>query len=106
MRLLITNYLVGLGHSVIGEAENGDEGVTRYKELHPDVVTLDITMPIKDGLEACKEILDYDSKAKVIMVSAMGQEPMVLEAIQYGAKDFIVKPFKKDRIAEAMKKVV
>lgn len=80
-------------HEIIGEAANGIEGVEKYKELQPDVTTMDITMPELDGIEALKQIIDYDPDAKVIMVSAMGQKSKVLEAVQIGAKEFLVKPF-------------
>ena len=83
---------------VCGEAENGAEALDKYKELHPDLVTLDITMPKRDGLEALKDIRAHDAKARVIMCSAMGQQTMVIEAIQNGAKDFIVKPFQVDNM--------
>ena len=102
MRISIKNMLMKNGYEVCGEAENGEVAVQRYKELMPDIVTLDITMPDKDGLEALKEILASNSDAKVIMVSAMGQEGMVREAIISGAKGFIVKPFKEDVIMNAM----
>ena len=89
-----------------GEAENGAKAVEKYKELSPDLVLMDITMPEMDGIQALKEIKAIDGGAKVIMCSAMGQQAMVVESIQAGAKDFIVKPFQEDRVLEAVKKVI
>jgi two-component system chemotaxis response regulator CheY len=91
---------------VVGEASNGAEAVERWKELKPDLTTMDITMPEKDGISAVKDIRAIDSSAKIIMCSAMGQQAMVIEAIQAGAKDFIVKPFQPDRVVEAMRKAI
>ena len=105
MRISIKNMLTKNGYEVIGEAENGSVGVQMYKDLSPDIVTMDITMPEMSGLEALKEITKIDSQAKVVMVSAMGQEAMVREAIVSGAKGFIVKPFKEDGIIAALKKL-
>lgn len=105
MRISIKNMLTKNGYEVVGEAENGKVGVERYKELSPDIVTMDITMPEMSGLDALKEIIKYNSNAKVIMVSAMGQETMVRDAIISGAKGFIVKPFKEEGIISAMKKL-
>ena len=102
MRTMLKNILINNGHEVIGEASNGKEAVLKYMELRPDVVTLDITMPEMDGLQAVKEIMRIDSNARVIMCSAMGQQAMVIEAIQSGAKDFIVKPFQPDRVLDAL----
>ena len=106
MRMMIKDILVKNGFEVVGEAQAGVEAVEKYAELKPDLVTLDITMPEKDGLTALKEILSSDSDAKVIMCSAMGQQSMVIDAIQAGAKDFIVKPFQADRVLEAINKVL
>jgi len=105
MRISIKNMLTKNGYEVVGEAENGVIGVELYKELHPDIVTMDITMPEMSGLDALKEITKIDPQAKIVMVSAMGQEAMVREAIVSGAKGFIVKPFKEDGILAAMKKL-
>ena len=105
MRISIKNMLTKNGYEVIGEAENGQVGVDLYKDLKPDIVTMDITMPEMSGLEALKEITKMDPSAKVVMVSAMGQEAMVREAIVSGAKGFIVKPFKEDGIIAALKKL-
>lgn len=93
MRLLIKQMLVKRGYEIVGEAENGKEAVEKYEELRPDLVTLDITMPVMDGIMALKEIMALNSNAKVVMVSAMGQEVYVKEAIRCGAKSFVVKPF-------------
>jgi two-component system chemotaxis response regulator CheY len=105
MRISIKNMLTKNGYEVVGEAENGKIGVEKFKELSPDIVTMDITMPEMSGLEALKEIMTANPAAKVIMVSAMGQEAMVREAIMSGAKGFIVKPFKEDGIVSAIQKL-
>ncbi|AZO95564.1 response regulator [Halocella sp. SP3-1] len=105
MRMMIKNILVEDGFEIAGEAENGKEAIELYKELEPDLVTMDITMPDMDGIEAVKEILKIDKDARVIMCSAMGQQAMVIDAIQAGAKDFVVKPFKPDRVLSAIRKV-
>ena len=89
---------------MVGEGSNGAEGVVLYKELNPDIVTMDITMPEMDGITALKAIKKMDPNARVIMCSAMGQQAMVLEAIQAGARDFVVKPFQADRVIDAVKK--
>ena len=94
------------GYTVAGEAENGAKAVEKYTELKPDLVLMDITMPEMDGIQALKKIRELDPKASVIMCSAMGQQAMVIESIQSGAKDFIVKPFQADRVLEAVRKVV
>ena len=100
MRMMIKDILTKNGYNVAGEAENG------FKEVNPDLVLMDITMPEMDGIQALKEIKKIDGGAKVIMCSAMGQQAMVIESIQAGAKDFIVKPFQAERVIEAVKKVV
>lgn len=106
MRMMIKDILTKNGYNVIGEAENGAKAVEKYNELKPDLVLMDITMPEMDGIQALKTIKGADASATVIMCSAMGQQAMVIEAIQAGAKDFIVKPFQADRVLEAVKKVV
>ena len=106
MRMQLKNIVTKLGHEVVGEAENGQVAVDLYQEVKPDLVTMDITMPEMNGVEALKEIKKLDADAKVIMCSAMGQQGMVVEAIQAGAKDFIVKPFTADRINEALTKAL
>ena len=102
MRVMLKDIIAKAGLTVVGEVENGMEALDKYKELRPDVTTLDITMPEKDGLTALKEIMAFDPEAKVIMCSAMGQQAMVLDAIQSGARDFVVKPFKPERVIEAI----
>lgn len=106
MRMMLKDILVKNGYEVLGEAENGLKAVEKFKELNPDLVIMDITMPEMDGIEAVKEIKKANAGAAVIMCSAMGQQSMVIEAIQSGAKDFIVKPFQADRIVEAVRKVI
>lgn len=106
MRMMIKDILTKNGYNVVGEAENGAIAVDKYKELKPDLVLMDITMPEMDGIQALKGIKAADPAALVIMCSAMGQQAMVIESIQAGAKDFIVKPFQADRVLEAVKKVV
>ncbi|OUM96970.1 MAG: two-component system response regulator [Thermobacillus sp. ZCTH02-B1] len=106
MRMMIRDILTKNGYEVVGEAQDGMQAVERYKELKPDLVTMDITMPEMDGIQALKEIKKIDPGAKVIMCSAMGQQAMVIDAIQAGAKDFIVKPFQADRVIEAIKKTL
>ena len=106
MRMMIKDILTKNGYNVVGEAENGMKAVEKYNELKPDLTLMDITMPEMDGIQALKKIKEGDSGAMVIMCSAMGQQAMVIESIQAGAKDFIVKPFQQDRVLEAVKKVV
>ena len=106
MRMMIKNILTKAGYEVVGEAENGAQAVSKYKELNPELTTMDITMPEMDGITAVKEIMGMDPAAKIIMCSAMGQQAMVIDAIQAGAKDFIVKPFQPNRVLEAVSKVV
>ena len=106
MRMMIKDILSKNGYNVAGEAENGAKAVEKYAELKPDLVLMDITMPEMDGIQALKKIKETDPSALVIMCSAMGQQAMVIESIQSGAKDFIVKPFQADRVIEAVKKVV
>ena len=106
MRVMIKDILTKNGYNVVGEAENGKVAVDKYTELKPDLVLMDITMPEMDGIESLKAIRAKDPNACVIMCSAMGQQAMVIEAIQSGAKDFIVKPFQAERVLEAVKKVI
>ena len=106
MRMMIKDILSKNGYNVVGEAENGAVAVDKFVELKPDLVLMDITMPEMDGIQALKTIREKDSNACVIMCSAMGQQAMVIESIQAGAKDFIVKPFQADRVLEAVKKVI
>jgi len=106
MRKMVSDALVKAGHEVVGEATNGAEAVASYQALKPELTTLDITMPEKDGLAALGEIMGLDPTAKVIMCSALGQESKVLESIKLGARDFVVKPFKAERVAEAVAKAL
>ncbi|MDE7447364.1 MAG: response regulator [Lachnospiraceae bacterium] len=106
MRMMIKDILTKNGYNVVGEAENGAKAFEKYNELKPDLVLMDITMPEVDGIAALKKIKGADPNAMIIMCSAMGQQAMVIEAIQGGAKDFIVKPFQPERVLEAVKKVV
>lgn len=106
MRMMIKNILTDAGYEIVGEAENGAVAVTKYRELKPDLTTMDITMPEMDGLAALKEIRGQDPEARVVMCSAMGQQSMVIESIQAGARDFIVKPFQPDRVLEAIQKAL
>lgn len=106
MRMMIKDVLTKNGFTIAGEAENGVKAIEAYKESSPDLVIMDITMPEMDGIQAVKEIKKHDNSARIIMCSAMGQQAMVIEAIQAGAKDFIVKPFQPERIVEAVKKVL
>ena len=106
MRMMIKDILTKNGYNIAGEAENGAKAVEKYAELKPDLVLMDITMPEMDGIEALKKIKASDPGASVFMCSAMGQQAMVIESIQSGAKDFIVKPFQADRVIEAVQKVV
>lgn len=106
MRMMIKNIITKNGYEVAGEAENGKQAVQLYAELKPDVVTMDITMPEMNGIEAVKAIRAIDPNANIVMVSAMGQQAMVMDAIQAGAKDFIVKPFQQDRLLQALERVL
>ena len=106
MRMMVKDILSKNGYEVVGEAENGMKAVEKFNELRPDLVTMDITMPEMDGISAVKAIRKIDPKAKIVMCSAMRQQAMVIEAIQAGARDFIVKPFQADRVLEAVRKAV
>ncbi|NMM51234.1 response regulator [Paenibacillus aquistagni] len=106
MRMMIRDILSKNGFEVVAEAADGAQAIEKYKEHKPDLITMDITMPEMDGITALKEIRKIDPSAKVIMCSAMGQQAMVIDAIQAGAKDFIVKPFQADRVLEAIKKTL
>lgn len=106
MRMMLKDILTKNGYAVVGEAENGALSVDRYVELKPDLTIMDITMPEMDGLQAVKEIRKRDTQARIIMCSAMGQQAMVIEAIQAGAKDFVVKPFQAERVIEAVTKAL
>lgn len=106
MRMMLKDILTKGGHDVVGEAENGLVAIQKYSELKPDIVTMDITMPEMEGVEAVKEIRKKDANAKIVMCSAMGQQGMVVQAIQAGAKDFIVKPFQGDRVLDAIRRAI
>lgn len=106
MRMMIKDILTKNGYEVVGEAENGLAAVEMYEQHKPDLVIMDITMPEMDGIEAVKKIMEDDPSAKIIMCSAMGQQAMVIDAIQAGAKDFVVKPFQPERVVEAVKKAL
>jgi len=106
MRMMLKDILSNNGYNIIGEAENGIVAIDKYMELKPDITVMDITMPEMDGLQAVKEIRARDPQARIIMCSAMGQQAMVIEAIQSGAKDFIVKPFQAERVLEAVSKAL
>ena len=106
MRMMLKDILTKGGYEIAGEAADGNEALAKYKEVKPDLVTMDITMPNCDGIQSLKQIKAADPVANVVMCSAMGQQAMVIEAIQSGAKDFIVKPFQADRVLEAIKKIL
>lgn len=106
MRMMLKDILSKNGFEVVGEAGDGVQAVEKYKELSPDLITMDITMPEMDGITALKKIKEINPDAKIIMCSAMGQQAMVIDAIQAGAKDFIVKPFQPDRVIEAIQKAL
>lgn len=105
MRMTLSNILTKAGHEVVGEAENGREAIELYRELKPDLVTLDITMPEMSGLDAVRKIKEEFPDAKIIMCSAMGQQRMVVEAIEAGAKDFIIKPFDEERVLDSIRRI-
>ncbi|WP_249009117.1 response regulator [Conexibacter sp. DBS9H8] len=106
MRKMLSDALTSGGHEIVGEAGNGAEAVNRFQELKPELTTLDITMPEKDGLAALAEIMAIDPAAKVVMCSALGQEGKVLQAVKLGARDFVVKPFQAARVLEAVGKAL
>lgn len=106
MRMMVKDIVQKNGFEVVGEASNGVEAIEEFKKSQPDLITMDITMPEMDGITAVKEIKKIDSNARIIMCSAMGQQAMVMEAIQAGARDFIVKPFQSDRVIEALTKAL
>jgi two-component system chemotaxis response regulator CheY len=106
MRTMIGDILTGAGYEVIGEAETGLQAIERYRDLKPDLVTMDIVMPDMGGIDAVRQIVQEDPNAKILMCSAMGQQALVVEAIQAGAKDFVVKPFQPSRVLEAVQRVL
>lgn len=105
-RRMLRSVLEGIGHEIIGEACNGEEGLQMYKELHPDAVTMDITMPQMDGIKCLKEIMAFDADAKVVMVTAAGQSNKLVEALKSGAKEFICKPYEPEQIINAFREVL
>ena len=106
MRTMISDILEESGYEVVGQAESGVQAIERYKALRPDLVTMDIVMPDMGGIDAVREITSFDANAKILMCSAMGQQALVVEAIQAGAKDFVVKPFQPSRVLEAVQRVL
>ena len=106
MRTMISDILTGAGYEVVGEAETGLQAIERYRNLRPDLVTMDIVMPDLGGIDAGREIVKEDANAKILICSAMGQQALVVEAIQAGAKDFVVKPFQPSRVLEAVQRVL
>ena len=106
MRTMISDILKGAGFEVVGEASSGVEAVRLYKDLKPDLVTMDIVMPDMGGIDAVREIIKEDPDAKILMCSAMGQQGLVVEAIQAGARDFVVKPFQPSRVLEAVQRLL
>jgi two-component system chemotaxis response regulator CheY len=106
MRMTLRNVLEKNGYEIAAEAEDGIQAVEKYLQVKPDLVTMDITMPNMDGITAIKKIVENDPSARIVVVSAMGQKALVIEALNSGAKDFIVKPFQPDRIVEALQKVL
>lgn len=106
MRLTLSNIFEKYNYSVVGTAKNGEEGLNLYKETNPDLVTLDITMPVMDGIQTLSEIMAYDEQANVVMCSAMGQQRLVVKAIELGAKDFIVKPFNEEKVIHTVNQIL
>lgn len=106
MRMMLQDILESEGFEIVGEAENGAEAFEKYKELKPDLVLMDITMPKVDGIKGVQLIREFDVNAKIIMCSAMGQKELVLNAIKMGAKDFIIKPFEEKRVIESVKRIL
>ncbi|MDQ6887910.1 MAG: response regulator [Gemmatimonadota bacterium] len=106
MRTMISDILQQFGYEIVGEAETGVQAIAKYKELRPDLVTMDIVMPDMGGIDAVREITRFDANARILMCSAMGQQALVVEAIQAGAKDFVVKPFQPSRVIEAVQRVL
>jgi two-component system, chemotaxis family, chemotaxis protein CheY len=106
MRTMVGDILTQAGFEIVGEAETGVQAIERYRELKPDLVTMDIVMPDMGGIDAVREIVKADPNAKILMCSAMGQQALVVEAIQAGAKDFVVKPFQPSRVLEAVQRVL
>jgi two-component system chemotaxis response regulator CheY len=106
MRTMIGDILAQAGLEIVGEAENGSEAVAKYRELRPDLVTMDIVMPEMGGIDAIREIMREDAEARVLICSAMGQQALMIEAIQAGARDFVVKPFQPAQVLEAVRRIL
>ncbi|HXC65600.1 MAG TPA: response regulator [bacterium] len=106
MRMMLKNILSGAGYEIVGEGENGVQAIEKYKDLKPDLVVMDMIMPEMGGIDAVREIVKLDPGARVLMCSAMGQQALVVEAIQVGARDFIVKPFQPAGVLEAVAKAL
>ena len=106
LRVMIKKILKKIGHTIVAEASNGEEALEAYKSHKPDIVTMDVVMPKMNGLIAVKNILSMDSKARIIIVTALGHEPMIKQAIKIGAKDFVIKPFKQDELVKAVEGVL
>jgi two-component system chemotaxis response regulator CheY len=106
MRNMLKDILMNASFEIAGEAVNGLDAIEKYKILRPDIVTMDIVMPIKSGIDAVREIVSFDPKAKIVMCSALGQEVLVMDAIEAGAKDFVVKPFNQEILVKILKKVL
>jgi Response regulator containing CheY-like receiver domain and AraC-type DNA-binding domain len=105
-RKVLKNILEADGHTIVGEAKDGEEGIELFKELRPEIITMDITMPVLDGLEALKKIIELDPKAKVVMVTAAGQKNKMLDAIKLGAAEFLAKPFEPEQITTVINKII
>lgn len=106
MRMIVKDTLIPQGFEICGEASNGNEAVRQYERLKPDLVTMDITMKEKDGLQAAREILSHHPDARIVMVTALGQEKVLMDCLSIGVKDFVVKPFEPQRILSAVKKAL
>jgi len=106
LRVTLGSILKNAAHDVVGEAENGEEAIQQFKELKPDLITMDITMPIMNGIDAIKEIMKIDDTVKIVVCSAVGQKKVVVEAIEAGAKDFIVKPFNESHVLDTINRVL
>jgi two-component system chemotaxis response regulator CheY len=106
MRNMLRDIFVKGGYSIVGEAANGVEAVEKFQEFKPDLVTMDIVMPLKSGIEALQEINLIDPNARVVMCSALGQDALVVEAVEAGARDFIVKPFQEQRVLDVVRRVL
>lgn len=106
MRVTISNMMTEWGYDVVAQAANGKEAVAKFEEYQPDLVTMDVTMPVMNGIEAVKQIVEQHSHAKIIMITALGKQKLVTQALAYGAKDFVTKPFQPERLKEVMNHVL